>query len=131
MEYFLTAIGVIEHDLAITEYVMPCYNTLDDPEFAEDRGDLLAQRSALELVRDQLSDAQCLDLEEIDAHWRENSADFNAAFARQHADTNKETALRGLVSDPTGHAPAIPDGHWWWHPITPKAPADGRAEVAA
>jgi hypothetical protein len=131
MEYFLIATGVIENDLTITDYVMPCYDTLDDPEFAEDHADLLAQRSALEFVRDQLSDAQCLELEAIDEHWRENAADFNAAFARQHAETNRETALRGLVSDPTDQAPTVPADHWWWHTIAPAAPADNRAEVAA
>jgi len=115
--------------MAIIPYVMPCYNTLDDPEFAEDRGDLLAQRSALELVRDQLSDTQCLDLEEIDQHWRDNAALFNAAFEDQHGGASRETALAGLVKDPTGQAPAVPDTHWWWHPIA--APTEAQAKVVA
>lgn len=117
MEYFLTAQGVVENDLAIIEYVMPCYNTLDDPEFAQEREELLQHRSVLELVRDQLSDTQCLVLEEIDDHWRANADLFNHAFARHHALADHRGVLRDYVTDATGNAPDMPADHWWWRPI--------------
>lgn len=117
MEYFLTAQGVIDNDLGIIEYVMPCYNTLDDPEFSQERKELLQHRSALELVRDQLSDAQCLEMTQIDDYWRSNPDLFNRAFARHHGLASHHGVLRGYVSDGTGNAPDLPGVHWWWRPI--------------
>ncbi|MGB1234158.1 MAG: hypothetical protein ACPG5U_00330 [Planktomarina sp.] len=120
MKNILIAQGVIEHDLTLIEYVMPCYNTLDDPEFDQDRDDILHNRSAMELVRDQLSDNQILDLEEIDDYWRGNPELFNRAFAQQHATHDPRNDLLGYVSDAKGDVPAVPKSHWWWRPINPK-----------
>lgn len=129
MDYFLTACGIIDDDLSITVYLMPCFDTLDDPEFDEDRDELLQHRSALELVRDQLSDAQRAELDEIDRHWRADPHLFNLAFAKDHAlaaDPDRldwVTALCGYVADATGHAPEVPASHWWWNPLPEVATA--------
>ena len=117
MPHTLAAQGIIAHNLPVIPYLMSCYDTLDDPEFAPEHGELLHHRSALELVRDQLSDAQCLELEQIDKHWRDNAALFNHAFKPQHACLDRTTALAGYITDPTGRPPTLPTNHWWWHPI--------------
>lgn len=93
------------------------YDRLGDPHFDMDRDDFLHQRSALELVRDQMTGAQRAELDQVDAYLRAHAAQFNKDFARIHAFTDRKTALRTWIADADGNTPAIPRSHWWWWPI--------------
>lgn len=108
---------LIELDVAIIETKLNCYDTLDDDDFEWDRDFHLHNRSALELVRDQLSDAQRGELDNVDAHWQANAKAFNRAFATEHHQHRRATALAGFVEDGSGKTPPIPRTHWWWQPI--------------
>lgn len=117
MAFRLKNHSVVEHDLPLIEYGLASYDTLDDPKFDLDWDGLLQRRSALELVRDQLSDAQRAQLDMVDTHWQANAAAFNRAFGVEHHQHRRETALAGFVTDDKGEVPPIPRGHWWWRPI--------------
>lgn len=117
------AIQLVSEDLTIVDDVsliearLSTFDTLDDASFDDyDRDFLLTNRSAMEFVRDQLSVRQVAELDEIDAHWRANPADFNAAFVIWHRKTSLRT-VEGLVVDDGGAAPEIPVSHWWWRPL--------------
>lgn len=90
----------------------------DDPEYLIDG--TLEERSAFELVREQLSAAQQAELDQVDAFWRANAGAFNKAFAAAHFQRDRKTALSGLVTDARGKVPAVPADHWWWQPIEEK-----------
>ncbi len=94
-----------------------CYDTLGDADMSWGRDATLHERSAYELVRDQLDDAQRAELDLVDAYWRANAAAFNEDFAAFHFHENKKTALTGFVEDENGEVPPIPRSHWWWRPI--------------
>ncbi|MFS4437865.1 hypothetical protein ACMA5I_06605 [Paracoccaceae bacterium GXU_MW_L88] len=94
-----------------------CYDTLGDPDYEYDRDFTLHERSAYELVREQLTDDQRAELDKVDAHWRDHAKAFNEDFAIEHNQEDRETALYGFVRDEEGRTPAIPRGHWWWRPI--------------
>lgn len=108
---------IVKFDLPIKTGLMACYDTIGERAFDYDRDFLLHERSMFELVRDQLSVGQRKELEDIDAYWRANAADFNADFATLHFQEDKATALEGFVQDENGVTPAIPRDHWWWRPI--------------
>lgn len=95
-----------------------CFDTLGDDSFDHDRDGMLAERSAFELVRDQLDDDQRAELDRIDDFWRTNAQAFNQDFKLHHAFLDKATALAGLVEDGKGKVPEVPRSHWWWWPIT-------------
>lgn len=107
----------IEDNVSITGSVINCYDTIGDDTFDMCRDYDLHNRSALELVRDQLSAAQRDELDRIDAFWRANAAAFNADFAVLHTHADRENELAGFVEDEKGQVPAIPASHWWWRPI--------------
>ncbi len=94
-----------------------CFDTLGDAGFADDRAGMLAERSALELVRDQLDAAQLAELDRVDAFWRANPEAFNADFAMDHAFLDKGAVLAGLIKDTRGKTPDVPRSHWWWRPL--------------
>lgn len=102
---------------SIIETRLNCYDTLDDDDFEWDRDHHLHERSALELVRDQLSDDQRAELDKVDGHWKANAEAFNRAFAVIHHQHDHKMALAGFVFDENGVAPAIPQGHWWWRSV--------------
>jgi len=94
-----------------------CYDTIGDPDFAMDRDEALHERSAYELVREQLTPEQQGELDQVDAYWRANAVAFNTDFALWHHQENKTTALTGFLEDERGNVPPIPRSHWWWRPI--------------
>lgn len=98
-----------------------CFDTLGDDSFDHDRDGMLAERSAFELVRDQLDDEQRAELDRIDAFWRDNAEAFNRDFKLDHAFLGKKTVLAGMVEDAKGKVPEIPRSHWWWWPIKEEA----------
>lgn len=93
------------------------FRRLGDPYHDMDRDDFLHHRSALEFVREQMTDAQRAELDHVDDHLRQNADVFNSDFALIHAYIDKTTALDGWVVDADGNTPAIPRSHWWWWPI--------------
>jgi hypothetical protein len=112
--------GVKPEDLAgqsLLTGMFGCYDTIGDPAFDYDRDETLHERSAYELVRDQLTVDQQTELDKVDAYWQANAKDFNADFAVFHFQENKQTALTGFVMDEDGNVPPIPRAHWWWRPI--------------
>lgn len=108
---------VIDGDTLLECAPLNCFDTLGNDSFDHDRDGMLAERSAFELVRDQLDDAQRAELDQVDAFWRENAEAFNKDFAMQRAFLNKKTVLAGLVEDDKGNVPEIPRSHWWWWPL--------------
>lgn len=94
-----------------------CFDTLGDDGFAEDRAGMLAQRSAFELIRDQLDEDQIAELDRIDAFWRENAEAFNKDFALDQAFLDRKTVLTGLVADDKGRVPEVSASDWWWRAI--------------
>ncbi|MCT4608642.1 MAG: hypothetical protein N4A70_05495 [Pelagimonas sp.] len=107
---------IIDGDLSLIEFGLPCYDTIGDPAFDLDRDGYLETRSAFEFVSDQLSDEQRAELQLIDQHWQDNAKAFNAAFATMHNQADRESELTGHVED-AGKVPSIPRDHWWWRPI--------------
>ncbi|MDO5606014.1 MAG: hypothetical protein Q4G25_12720 [Paracoccus sp. (in: a-proteobacteria)] len=93
------------------------YQSILEPDSEYDLDEALEERSAFEMVRDQLTPDQRAELDIVDAFWRANPDQFNAAFGVQHYQANKKTALSGYVSDAEGRVPAVPAAHWWWWPI--------------
>ena len=120
MVFRLVAQGKIDRAVSLLETSMSCFDTIDDPDFYYDRDEILQNRSAFELVREQLTDTQRAELDQIDTHWRANPADFNSAFKAEHAWHNTKTALKGFVLDEHGKTPEIPADHWWWNPLEVK-----------
>lgn len=112
---------IIDADLSIIEHGLPCYDTIADPAFDLDRDGYLETRSAFELVRDQLSAEQVLELDTIDAFWRAHTEAFNSAFGTMHNQSDRDTELSGHVQDTRGDVPSIPRSHWWWRPIEEQA----------
>jgi len=83
-----------------------------------DADSTLVARSALELVRDQLSKAEIAELNKVDAVWKDTPKQFNAFFSNEHACHDRTTELDGwLVDTETKAPPPIPKDHWWWWPI--------------
>lgn len=106
-------------DVSLIETRMSTFDTLNDASFDDyDRDELLNDRSAMEFVRDQLSVRQVAELDQVDAHWRDNPSDFNAAFVIWHRKASLRT-VQGLVVDDGGKAPDVPTSHWWWRPLGP------------
>ncbi len=108
----------VRHDVPLIDIGLQAYDTLADDSFDLNRDGLLEQRSAYELVRDQLSDAQRAELDLVDTHWRANATAFNRAFAVMHGQKSLASELKGRVEDDAGKIPAIPRSHWWWWPLT-------------
>ncbi len=117
MAYRLAAQGTIDRKVPLILGDLCCYDTLSDDDFEWDRDELLRVRSALELVREQLTDDQRAELDKVDAHWRENAKAFNRAFEVEHHRHNPKAILKGFVTDDRGKVPAVPADHWWWKPI--------------
>lgn len=117
MAYVAFGLKTFDTKHSIIMYGMQCYDTLDDDDFEWDRDHLLHRRSALEFIRDRLSDAQRAELDQIDAHWRAHAKAFNRAFANEHFRHKPKTVLTGFVTDEAGRVPPVPADHWWWHPI--------------
>lgn len=107
----------LEGDSLLDSAPLNCFDTLGEDSFSHDRSGMLAERSAFEMVRDQLDDAQRAELDRIDAFWRENAEAFNRDFRMQQAFLDKKTVLAGMVEDDKGRTPEIPRSHWWWWPI--------------
>lgn len=99
-----------------------CYDTITDTEddWQWDRDQTLHNRSKYEFIREQLTDAQRTELDQVDSFWRAHPKEFNEAFGIFHYQSNKKTALTGFVEDENGETPAIPASHWWWRPIEEK-----------
>jgi hypothetical protein len=110
--------GVVRKGGSVIDRYLPCYDTLNDAIFYVEWDDLLLYRSALEFVREQLSDAQRGELDTVDAHWRSQPDAFNSAFAAKHATHAASDAMRAWVQDENGDTPIIPRSHWWWRAIT-------------
>ncbi|MFV0409454.1 MAG: hypothetical protein ACK5LJ_07070 [Paracoccus sp. (in: a-proteobacteria)] len=109
---------VIQDGTSLLEYApLNCFDTLGDDGFDEDRAGMLAQRSAFELVRDQLSNDQRAELDQVDAFWRENAEAFNADFALDQAYLDRKTVLAGLIREGKRDVPEVPAAHWWWSPL--------------
>ena len=108
-------IGV--EDAEIIPRYLPTYDTLGSPEFYIEWDDILHYRSALEFVREQLTDAQRGELDTVDAHWRANAGDFNAAFGIKHNSKTPTDAMARWVVGDDGVIPEIPTSHWWWRAI--------------
>lgn len=106
----------VEWEATLKEGMLSCYDCIGDPDFDWEMDSLLQYRSALEFVRNQLTDAQRAELEDVDAFWRADPTKFNLCFRAEHARRNKMT-LAGFVEDAHGKTPAIPRSHWWWRPI--------------
>lgn len=87
----------------------------DDSEY--DLYETLEERSAFELVREQLTDEQRAELNQVDSYWRAHPERFNIAFGVQHNQIDRRVALEGYVEDADGNTPPIPRSHWWWWPI--------------
>lgn len=107
----------LEGDSLLDSAPLNCFDTLGDDSFSHDRSGMLAERSAFEMVRDQLDDAQRAELDMIDDFWRTNADAFNRDFRLQQAFLDRTTILSGMVVDAKGKVPEIPRSHWWWWPI--------------
>lgn len=94
-----------------------CYDTIGDPDFDLDRDETLHGRSVYEFIRDQLTDEQRAELDQVDAFWRARPAAFNKDFAAWHYRANRAAELAGFVEDDEGRTPEIPRSHWWWWPL--------------
>jgi len=76
--------------------------------------EILAARSALELLCEFL-DAETLDLlDDADRYWRQHKVAFDHMFAIAHAEFEPETALAYWVTDEQGNPIPVPESHWWW-----------------
>lgn len=118
MAYRLTGVTKSPEEWgSLLEGDLSCYDTIGDADFELSRDFLLHNRSSYELVRDQLTPDQQAELDQVDAYWKANAKDFNAAFAVFHFQEDKPTALTGFVEDEHGDVPPIPRAHWWWKPI--------------
>lgn len=106
----------VEWGATIKDGMLACYSRIGDPDFDWELDHLLHNRSALEFVRDRLSDAQRAEIAEVDAHWRANADAFNTCFAAEHT-ARRADKLDGFVEDQDGNTPAVPRDHWWWRPI--------------
>lgn len=120
MAYRIKHQDVIDRNLALIRSDLVCYDRIADDECYFDRDELLYNRSALELVREQLSDDQRAELDVVDGFWRASPADFDRAFAIEHHQVNHKTALQGWVWTADGSTPEIPADHWWWWPLEGK-----------
>lgn len=107
----------LEGDSLLDSAPLNCFDTLGNDSFDHDRDGMLAERSAFEMVRDQLDDAQRAELDMIDDFWRANADAFNRDFRMQQVLIDKKTVLTGMVEDDAGNTPEIPRSHWWWWPI--------------
>lgn len=116
MAFQLVGNHVVDQALPLIEWGLVCYDTIGDPDFDLDRDTLLRHRSAYELVRDQLSDEQRAELDQVDAFWRENAEAFNASFALEQSNSDPKTALKGYVTE-DGKVPPVPRSHWWWRAL--------------
>ena len=112
--------GLTPDDLAgetLLTGMFGCYDTISDPDYDYDRDECLHERSAYEMVRDQLTDDQRAELDTVDAYWQARPAEFNAAFGVWHHQSDRQTALAGFVEDEQGETPSVPRSHWWWKPL--------------
>lgn len=107
----------VQDELSLLSSNLGNYDVIvEDPEsYALD--EILHERSAYECVRDQLTDAQQAELDQVDQYWLAHPDAFNTAFKRLHAFEDRRTALKSWVIDSNGDAPVIPKTHWWWRPI--------------
>lgn len=94
-----------------------CYDTLGADDCSWGRDAALHERSAYEMVRDQLTPDQQAELDQVDEFWRANAAAFNKDFGTFHVREDRAAALEGYVEDDQGETPPIPRSHWWWRPI--------------
>ena len=117
MAYRIKHQDVIDGRLSLIRSDLVCYDRIDDDECYFDRDELLYNRSALELVREQLSDDQRTELDQVDAYWKSNAKAFNRAFAVEHHQVRRKTALEGWAWGDDGGIPEIPADHWWWRPL--------------
>jgi hypothetical protein len=117
----------VEWGVSLIDGALSGYTRLDDPDFDWEMDELLRNRSALELVRDRLSEAQVAELEMVDIYWRAKREAFNACFSADHARRSR-MSLAGFVEDENGDTPDIPRDHWWWRPIE-KMPNNGQNET--
>lgn len=97
--------------------MLGCYDTITDPDYEYDRDETLHERSACELIREQLTEAQRAELDQIDAFWKAHPEAFNQAFAVFHHQEDKAVALAGFIEDQRGDVPPVPRSHWWWRPV--------------
>lgn len=93
------------------------FDTIGDDDWSHDRDEMLAARSAFELVREQMTDAQRAELDRVDAYWRDHAQAFNESFKLDHAFADRKRALEGWIEDEHGEVPEVPAAHWWWKPI--------------
>jgi hypothetical protein len=98
------------------DYFLGFYDLIGDDLYSHDWEWAIHQRSALEFIRDRLTDVQRAQLDEIDAFWRARPAVFNKAFGVFHHRPSART-LKGFVQDEDGKVPEIPADHWWWNPL--------------
>lgn len=104
--------------------ILVFWDTIGDPDFDPGiggRDDLLEDRSKLEFVREQLTDAQRAELDQVDKHWKANAKAFNEDFKMFHGARARREAMDGLVEGEDGKVPSIPEAHWWWWPLEGKA----------
>lgn len=101
------------------DWFLGFYDVIHDDTYDEDWPWAIHHRSALELIRDKLTDAQRAQLDEIDAYWKARPEVFNKAFAYFHHQ-KRERNLSGFVRYEDGTIPEIPASHWWWSPLEVK-----------
>ena len=108
----------------LKDRIMVFWDAIGDKEVGGGYGGkefLLHDRSKLEFVRDQLTDVQRAELDQIDKYWKANAKAFNEDFQLFHARPGKpfpnKQELEGWVEDEDGKVPSIPENHWWWWPI--------------
>lgn len=91
---------------------------------------LLPARTALELIRDQLTADQVAVLDRWDCWVKDHPEAFNAFFAAEHyrfKPEDRRAACGGFVFDEAGETPPVPPEHWWWFRLpTAATPRRGR-----
>ncbi|SFF27417.1 hypothetical protein SAMN04488120_101325 [Fontimonas thermophila] len=86
----------------------------DDWAWAVVDHEVLLARSALELLRDRLSERALAMMAAADAQWRAHPKAFDHMFRRAIDWARPDDILTDWVRDETGATPPIPPSHWWW-----------------
>ncbi|GAB6051175.1 hypothetical protein JCM16106_20310 [Hydrogenophilus islandicus] len=76
--------------------------------------EVLKARSALELLRNRISDDHRALLDAADRQWRAHPAAFDAMFRVAIAKADLATTLAEWVRDEEGRPVPVPPSHWWW-----------------
>ena len=121
---FIAETGTPDEWGSLLDGILIFWNTIGEPDFEPGHGSwefLLHERSGLEFIRDQLTEPQRRELDQVDAYWKKNASTFNEIFRLYHGRKGKpypnRAELEGWVEDEEGKAPSIPSEHWWWWPV--------------